>query len=116
MEIKHDGTPYYAALVCSGTFGEPAAWTLHIVDEDGVMSEALFQWPCCSVPVPLLDRYDALAVIGFAPVTGGVEAWSWNECSREGAGSYFIATARVRPLRADELSAATGPTLKRLGM
>ncbi|MFE9481464.1 hypothetical protein ACFYNM_23010 [Streptomyces spororaveus] len=102
MEIRHDGTPYTAAVVCSTTDNPDGAWTLHIVDEDGQMTEALMQWPVTAAPLPLLSRYDALALIGFAPIEGGVAAWAWREGCGENGGSYWVGSTAVRPLTAEE--------------
>ncbi|MBT2450927.1 hypothetical protein J7F03_28405 [Streptomyces sp. ISL-43] len=102
MEIKHDGTPYTAAVVCSTTDNPNGAWTLHIVDTDGTMSDVLISWPVTAAPLPLLSRYDALALIGFASIQGGVEAWQWNERGGADGGSYWVGTTAVRPLTDDE--------------
>jgi hypothetical protein len=113
MEIHHDGRPYHAAVVCSGSYGEPGTWTLHLVDEHGTMSEALITWDPSPVPIPLLSRYDALAAIGFAVVNGGPEAWTWREIP-EGEGSYFVAVTPVRPLTDAERDASATPAVQRL--
>ncbi|MGW3646686.1 hypothetical protein [Streptomyces sp. NPDC000878] len=113
MIIKMDGTPYLAAVVCSGTYGAPGAWTLHLVTEDGEdMSEALMKWDPSPLPIPLLSRLDALALMGFAVVTGGVDAWKWNERA-DGDGSYFVGMTPVRPLRDDERAVTAAPALER---
>lgn len=114
MNIKRDGTPHYAAVVCSGTYGAPGAWTLHLVTEDGEMSEALMQWDPSPLPIPLEARYDALALMGFAVVTGGVEAWEWHEREGENGGGYFVGMTPVRPLRDDERAATAAPALHHL--
>lgn len=113
MEIHHDGRPYHAAVVCSGSYGEPGTWTLHLVDADGTMSEALITWDPSPVPIPLLSRYDALALFGFAVAAGGGEAWTWREVS-EGSSTYFVGLARVRPLTDAEHVASTTPAVERL--
>ncbi|MER6199822.1 hypothetical protein ABT234_20935 [Streptomyces sp. NPDC001586] len=102
IEIKRDGTPYTAAVACSTVDNPDGAWTLHFIDSDGTMSEVLMAWPCTAAPLPLLSRYDALAATGFAPVTGGVEAWTWQELGGEDGGSYWVGSTAVRPLTEEE--------------
>ncbi|MFD5105710.1 DUF6303 family protein [Streptomyces cinereoruber] len=114
MEIHHDGRPYQAAVACSGSFGKPGTWTLHLVDENGVTSDALMQWEPSPVPIPLLSRYDALALFGFAVVEGGAEAWTWSEAT-EGEGTYFVGVTPVRPLTDAERLDNTTPALERFG-
>lgn len=114
MEIVHDGRPYHAAVVCSDSFGEPGAWTLHLVDETGRMSAALMQWEPSPVPIPLLSRYDALAALGFTVVEGGARAWTWREAADDGEGSYFVGATPVRPLTDEEKAASTTPAVQRL--
>ncbi|MFD9519321.1 hypothetical protein [Streptomyces sp. NPDC059979] len=102
MEIKRDGTPYTAAVACSTVDNPDGAWTLHLVDADGTWSDVLMAWPCTAAPLPLLSRYDALALTGFAPVAGGAGAWKWQEADGEAGGSYWVGTTPVRPLTAEE--------------
>lgn len=114
VNITWDGTPYYAALVCSGTCAAPAAWTLHLVSEDGEqMTDELWRWPPSPLPISLAPRYDALALMGFAVVTGGVEAWTWNERVDEDGRSHLVAITPIRPLRADELTDTVTSALER---
>mgnify|MGYP001550881538 CR=1 FL=1 len=111
--IEGGGAPHYAVVVCSGTFGVPGSWTLHLADEDGVMSDALVKWDPSPLPIQLEARYDALALFGYAVVTGGVEAWEWHERDGEG-GTYFVGTTPIRPLSDEERVSAAGPALERL--
>lgn len=115
MVIEGGGTPHWAAVVCSGTYEQPGAWTLHMVTEDGTMTEALMQWDPSQLPIPLIARYDALALFGYAVIEGGPAAWTWQEEGDEnGAGTYFVGMARVRPLRDDERADTTAPALQNL--
>ncbi|MFE2020141.1 hypothetical protein ACFW9O_19110 [Streptomyces sp. NPDC059499] len=113
MNIRYDGTPYQAAVVCSGTFGAPCAWTLHIVDETGEMSDPIITWDPSPIPIQLLARYDALALYGFAVVEGGPKAWTWNEFGDDD-GSYFVGMTPIRPLTKNERADSAGPAMERL--
>ncbi|MFD8948534.1 hypothetical protein ACFV0B_06735 [Streptomyces xanthophaeus] len=106
MEISRDGRPTYAAAVCSSTDNPAGAWSLHIVNDVGEMSEALTSWPVTGAPLPLLSRYDALALLGFAPVTGGAEAWTWQEGDGVDGGSYWVGMTPIRPLSQEERARA----------
>jgi hypothetical protein len=113
MIIEGGGTPHYAAVVCSGTYEAPGAWTLHMVTEDGLMTEAVMQWDPSPLPIPLVARYDALALFGYAVVEGGAAAWEWNERTAEdGAGTYFVGMTPIRPLRDDERADTAAPALQ----
>ncbi|MFJ7780090.1 hypothetical protein [Streptomyces yangpuensis] len=98
----HISTPHSAAFMFSALDSPEGGWTMHLVDEQGVMSDVLMSWPAAASPLTLLQRYDALALVGYAPTVGGVDAWQWREGSSEGIGSYWVGTTAVRPVTAEE--------------
>ncbi|WP_405797231.1 DUF6303 family protein [Streptomyces sp. NBC_01506] len=81
---------------------EPS-WGLHILVDSAEVSLMTARWPDALCPPTLLDRYDALAVLGYAVVRGGPEAWEWLETLDAAGGMFLAAYAEVRPLRVDEL-------------
>ncbi|MBM7091040.1 hypothetical protein JTP67_21350 [Streptomyces sp. S12] len=72
-------------------------WLLCLFYEDGERLPAHCVWEGQRVP-SLMERYDALAAIGYAVVDGGAEAWGWHETVTEHGTPVLCAEARVRPL------------------
>ncbi|MFC8265398.1 DUF6303 family protein [Streptomyces cinereoruber] len=73
-------------------------WKLHLVTDEWEASPAVASWPEAVGPPSLLDRYDALAALGYTVVEGGPEAWQWRERMQEGGHSCLYAYTSVRPL------------------
>lgn len=64
----------------------------------------LARWESSPTPPALLARYDALAVLGFAVIEGGTDAWQWREVSADDDGiDRLMALIEIRPLTAEEL-------------
>lgn len=103
MLIRRDGTTYRAIVAFTSSYNPEGGWSLHIADQDGEMSDALVVWDPSPTFVSLLDRYDALASLGFAVVEGGGAAWEWKEHDDGQGGTHWAGTTGIRPLRADEL-------------
>lgn len=85
-----------------GWSGPDRRWELYIVTP-GLERSAAVAWPDVVAPPTLLDRFDALARLGYAVVEGGPEAWEWTERLDEQGRMLLVATTEVRPLRLDEL-------------
>jgi hypothetical protein len=98
-------TATYASLTWSRDYDDDGCWSLHILDGQGETSPMLARWESSPTPPALLARYDALAVLGFAVVEGGVEAWEWHEISDDDDSSvcHFMGLVEIRPLGVEEL-------------
>lgn len=117
MEIHWDGRPYHATIAChcdANEYGEPGMWTLHLTDEDtGATTDGLVAWPPRPVPVSLVERYDALAAIGFAVVQGGPDAWTWRQATDDQGRTYLVGATAVRPLTDAEAADSATPEVQR---
>ena len=105
MTEQRETAGRYAFLHWSTEEQPEGAWTVRIADADGEVADLRATWAANASPPPLLTRYDALADLGYAVVTGGVEAWEWREHPDENGEGVFVGHTPVRPLRADELPA-----------
>lgn len=85
-------------------------WVLRIVRPELELSPLAVSWPETTAPPGLMERYDALATLGYAVVEGGPKAWTWAEAMDDEGRAILIAYTEVRPLRADELPAAEAGT------
>lgn len=88
---------------------EGGRWLLRIVSavgDDVAMSSVGVEWSATmSGPPSLLDRYDALAELGFEVVHGGAEAWAWAEGMTASGCPLLAGHTEVRPVvRVAELS------------
>ncbi|MEV0209434.1 DUF6303 family protein [Streptomyces sp. NPDC050788] len=88
-----------------GWAAEENAWVLHLVRPELELEPISVAWPEHSGPPSLLDRYDALAELGFAVVQGGPEAWEWVEKADEQGRPYVFGWTEVRPLTDREVAA-----------
>lgn len=91
-----------AALAWDSRNGE---WSLQIIRPEWTASPMVVSWPATSGPPSLLERYDALAGLGFAVVEGGPQAWEWTEAMDDQGAPLLVGYTAVRPLRGDELPA-----------
>jgi hypothetical protein len=73
-----------------------------MVTPDLALSPLGITWPDAGPP-SLMQRYDALASLGYAVVEGGPGAWEWTERLGEHGRPLLVGLTAVRPLRADEL-------------
>ncbi|GAB1329859.1 DUF6303 family protein [Streptomyces sennicomposti] len=81
-------------------------WILYLALSDlSRMSLIAVSWPGRSGPPSLLERYDALATLGYAVTEGGPNAWLWHEGLDDQGNAVVIAYTTVRPLRREELPA-----------
>lgn len=78
---------------------------MRIVTGSEEFSPVAVQWPRIWPPPSLLERYDGLAQLGFAVVTGGPEAWRWHEEATEQGEFVLGGIADIRPLLADDVDA-----------
>jgi hypothetical protein len=81
-------------------------WRLCLGFEDGTVLPVSVGWEKARVP-SLMERYDALAYLGYAVIEGGAEAWKWREGVMDDGSTCLGADALIRPLEAEE-SAARG--------
>ncbi|GBQ01038.1 hypothetical protein SSP531S_24680 [Streptomyces spongiicola] len=89
-----------------GTGGDVGGWCLRIAPSVRELSPVSFVWPPhVTFPPTLMERYDALASLGFAVVEGGAGAWEWHEGTWEDGSVVLMAYTAVRPLTAHDLSA-----------
>lgn len=86
-------------------------WSLRIIRPEWTASPMVVSWPVTSGPPSLLERYDALAGLGFAVVEGGPQAWEWTEAMDDQGAPLLVGYTAVRPLRGDELAADDGLTI-----
>ncbi|MEV6752372.1 DUF6303 family protein [Streptomyces sp. NPDC051214] len=80
---------------------EGGRWLLRVAYGEGddlELSTLAADWPDAVGPPSLLDRYDALAALGFEVVEGGPGAWSWVEGMAPGGGLLLAGHAAVRPV------------------
>ncbi|MEU2598444.1 DUF6303 family protein [Streptomyces hirsutus] len=75
--------------------------------EEGDLLPVSVGWELPRMP-SLMERYDALAVLGYAVVEGGAEAWEWREGTLEDGSAGLLGRALIRPLTPEEAT-ATGP-------
>ncbi|AVH59718.1 MULTISPECIES: DUF6303 family protein [Streptomyces] len=81
-------------------------WALHLARPDlSGLSPLSVTWPGQVGPPSLMQRYDALAALGYAVVRGGPEAWTWTEGADEQGNVMLAACTEVRPLGVEELPA-----------
>lgn len=104
MTEQHEMAGRYAFLHWSTEQHPEGVWTLRIADADGEVAELVATWAADASLPPLLTRYDALAELGYAVVTGGVEAWEWRERTGDEGGTYFLGHTAIRPLLAEEVA------------
>jgi hypothetical protein len=77
-------------------------WTLSTMGRDGEQSDGHLRWEEPAPPT-LLERYNALATLGFAVVKGGPGAWRWHEQLGDDGAMFLSAVADVRPLTASDV-------------
>ncbi|WP_432104879.1 hypothetical protein [Streptomyces sp. bgisy091] len=82
---------------------EPDRWELRTITPEGALSALVSVWPT-PYPPSLLERYDALAAIGFAVVEGGADAWTWRETLDDDGALLLVGGAGIRPVVAQALS------------
>ena len=105
---RGDQVSNYKGVLCFSYRHERAGcWSVHIIDEDGLPTSGMaYKWVPGSPPPPLLDRYDALATLGFAVKEGGIEAWQWHELPPDRGRTKLVALADVRKLGPGEAISA----------
>ncbi|MEU8532079.1 DUF6303 family protein [Streptomyces parvulus] len=91
-----------------GWSGEHEVWELVLADPETGLTSGL-EWDDGAGPPSLMDRYDALAGLGYAVVQGGPEAWQWVEKLDEEGRLHLYATTEIRPLTAEELALQGAP-------
>ncbi|WP_322984643.1 DUF6303 family protein [Streptomyces sp. S584] len=98
----------YKGVLCFSYRHDPAGcWSVHVINENGLpTSDMAYKWVSGSPPPPLLDRYDALASLGYAVVDGGIGSWGWHELPPDRGRTKLVAMADVRRLRPDEVISA----------
>ncbi|MFJ2259937.1 DUF6303 family protein [Streptomyces sp. NPDC087844] len=79
-------------------------WIVKIVRPELELSPLAVTWPGATEPPGLGERYDALAMLGYAVVQGGPEAWDWHEGLGPAGQMFLAAYAEVRLIEAQELS------------
>lgn len=80
---------------------EGGRWVLRIAYANGdepALSTLAVEWPDAAGPPSLLDRYDALATLGFEVLEGGPGAWSWTEGMTDDGRPLLAGHADVRPV------------------
>jgi len=101
--------PKYA-IVAWGTrppAPEQGQWFLCLELEDGELMPVSIGWELPRMP-SLMERYDALAYLGYAVVEGGAEAWEWTEGTCGDGSPVLGGRALIRPLTPEE-AGAVGP-------
>lgn len=95
----------FAALVWSDHTKPGGVWTLSLVTAEGEQSGNYLEWDEGAGLPSLLDRYDALASLGFTVVEGGPEGWRWKEQMDDAGKPLLGGLADIRPLAAAEVLA-----------
>lgn len=111
LDRQADYQGWQAHVTWSAEKDPAGSWYLYVADKHGESSDLVATWESAPRPPTLLERYDALAVLGFAVVEGGVEAWKWREAAGDDGENYFMGTADIRPLRVHELPAEDPPSI-----
>ncbi|MGW1039645.1 DUF6303 family protein [Streptomyces sp. NPDC002547] len=83
---------------------EEGMWVLRLASPELQLEPVAWTWPAVAGPPSLMDRYDALAELGYAVVQGGPEAWRWTEHVDEEGRPYLMALTEVRPLTDREVA------------
>lgn len=76
-------------------------WVLRVataVGEDVRLSTTALEWPSGASLPSLLDRYDALATLGYEVVQGGPGAWTWTEGMTHDGQPLLVGHTEVRPV------------------
>lgn len=79
-------------------------WSISTMTRDGQKSDGYMRWEH-PTPPSLIQRYDALASLGFAVIEGGPGAWRWHEQLGDDGRTFLAAVADVRPLTASDVLA-----------
>ncbi|GHC26969.1 MULTISPECIES: DUF6303 family protein [Streptomyces rochei group] len=88
--------------------GEDGMWQLRIIRPEIEVSPMTIVWEDAVRPPTLADRYDGLADLGYAVVTGGPDAWKWTETLDDVGRTYLSGITEVRPLTVAEAAERTG--------
>lgn len=86
-----------AMLGWSAEIPPAGLWRLRIVLPSGSYSKVYSEWDQVGPPT-LMQRYDALASLGYAVVEGGPDAWQWREGLSEEGALLVVATTPLRLL------------------
>ncbi|ULR50587.1 DUF6303 family protein [Streptomyces deccanensis] len=97
-------TQTLAMLGWSADIPPAGLWRLRIVLPSGDYSMVYSEWDQVGPP-SLMQRYDALAGLGYAVVEGGPDAWRWGEGLSETGGLMVAATTPIRLLTDREATA-----------
>ncbi|MGW4752001.1 DUF6303 family protein [Streptomyces chartreusis] len=87
-------------------------WRLFLGFDDETVHPVCVGWDFRRMP-SLMERYDALAYMGYAVTEGGPEAWRWREAALPDGTAGLLGVADIRPLTLAEADAhqvrATSP-------
>lgn len=81
------------------------AWHLGLFDATGEPSPLVATWPDDVDCPELASRCEALAALGYAPVSDGEDAWQWDYRQAKDGETYRAAFVRVRPLETGDAAA-----------
>lgn len=109
LNEQPDYQGWQAHVAWSTALDPEGLWYMYITDKHGEQSDLVPTWRTSPTPPPLVERYDALAALGYAVVEGGGEAWEWRERTGEDGREYFVGTTGIRPMTARERETAGAP-------